>query len=128
MRAWVVASLLVVLALAAAFKIYSNRDPLHEFWKPVLSTSPVLVIVETWVGATRHATSPPSGAVQELMDPKSFLILNEINSKMAAYFSTNRMAVDYELARNITLPQLRTRPFVLRAGFNNPTLRRNCRT
>ena len=57
------------------------------------------------------------------MDPDLFLIVNEGNSKIAAYLSANGKALEYELARNVTIAKLRSRPFILKGAFNNPLTR-----
>ncbi|MBZ5584125.1 MAG: hypothetical protein LAQ30_18305 [Acidobacteriia bacterium] len=114
---------LLVAGLGVTIRVYSDGNALYEFWKPVLNASPVLVVVETWVGVPKPPSSQDSSPFQELIDPKSFLVLNDINSKMAAYFSSNRLTLEYELARDVTLAKLRTRPFILRGAFNNPLTR-----
>ncbi len=119
-RAWAIAGTILVAGLGVTNGIYSDGAALRKFWKPFLNADPVLVVVETWIGVPKPSSSQSSSGVQELIDPKSFLVLNEINSKMAAYFSVNRRTLEYELARNVTLAKLRTRPFVLRGAFNNP--------
>jgi hypothetical protein len=120
-RIWALAGLfLMAVGLAVTIRTYSAGNALHRFWEPVLNTSPVLVVEETLMGVPKQSTTQHSGAVEEILDPKLLLLLSETNSKMAAYFSVNRRTLEYELARNVTISKLRTRPFILKGAFNNP--------
>ena len=56
----------------------------------------------------------------EILDPKLFLIVNEGNSRIAAYLGANGQSLEYALARNVTVANLRARPFILKGAFNNP--------
>ncbi len=128
-RVWAVAGLVVMLVgFGVVIRIDSKENALHRFWEPVLKTSPpVLLVVETLMGVPRRPIAQTAAAVspdvEEILDPKLFLIVNEGNSKIAAYFGANGKALEYELARNVTLAKLRTRPFILKGAFNNPLTR-----
>jgi hypothetical protein len=127
-RVWAVAALMVMMVgLGVALRIEPKENALHRFWEPVWKTSPpVLLVVETLIGRRRPVAQPAlavSPVVEEILDPKLFLIVNEGNSKIAAYFGANGKALEYELARNVTLAKLRTRPFILKGAFNNPLTR-----
>jgi len=50
--------------------------------------------------------------------------VSELSAKLASFLAASGKRLDIELARNITVAKLRTRPFILRGAFNNPwTLR-----
>jgi hypothetical protein len=118
----------MIVGLGVAVRLRAEENALQRFWKPVLKTSPpVLLVVETLMRVPRHPAVQPAAtaipAVEEILDPKLFLIVNEGNSKIAAYFGANGKALEYELARDVTLAKLRTRPFILKGAFNNPLTR-----
>jgi hypothetical protein len=113
------------LALATAgFAVVSHfhpdRAPIHQFWAPALNNSPVLVVMETLMGVRKSAAASAARPVTEILDPKLYLIVNDSNSRLAAWFASNGSSLEYELARNITLARLRPHPFILRGAFNNP--------
>jgi hypothetical protein len=117
--AWTVAVVILVLAAAGAtLLVRPGKDALARFWEPVLRESPVLVVMETLMGVPRAAGSGKS-PVAEMIDPKVFLVVSEINAKMAAYFGANGRTLEFELARNINLDKLRKRPFIVTGAFNN---------
>lgn len=124
-KIWVAAALLLLAAgLGTILRLNARDSALHRFWAPVLTTSPVLVVVETLMGFPKQpSTRPvaqPVAQVQELLDPKLYLTVNQGNARLAAYFGANGRSVEYELARNVTVTQLRTAPFILKGAFNNP--------
>lgn len=121
-RVWAAATVLLFVAvgLGAVIRTRLSENALHRFWDPVLMTSPVLVVEETLMGFPKHAAAQSPDVVEEIIDPKLFLTVSETKSKLAAYFSANQRPLEHELARNITLAKLRTRPFVLEGAFNNP--------
>ena len=120
-RVWAVAVLLLITAdVGVALRMGVQENALHQFWDPVFKApTPVLLVFETLMAVPKRPISQ-SAAVEEVMDPKLFLIVNEGNSRIAAYFSANGKALEYELARNVTVAKLRTRPFILKGAFNNP--------
>lgn len=124
-RVWAIAVLLVVVSgVAVQISIHAEGDALHRFWAPELKDSPaVLVVVETLMGVPKQPITQPAAVVEEILDPKLYLIVTEGNSRIAAYFGANGKAVEYALARNVTMAQLRTRPFILKGAFNNPLTR-----
>jgi hypothetical protein len=121
-RMWTIAALIVLTAgLGVAFRIGTEENSLHRFWAPVLNTpQPVLMVMETLMAVPKRPVMQPAAKVEEVMDPKLFLIVNEGNSRIAAYLGANGKSLEYELARNVTLARLRTRPFILKGAFNNP--------
>jgi hypothetical protein len=121
-RIWAVAALVVLTAgLGVAFRLGSEGNSLHRFWAPVLNTQqPVLMVMETLMAAPKRPVIQPAAQVEEVIDPKLFLIVNEGNSRIAAYLGANGKSLEYELARNVTVAKLRMRPFILKGAFNNP--------
>lgn len=125
-RFWAVPVLLAMMVgLGVAVKIDLAENALQRFWEPVLKTSaPVVMVVETLMGFPKRPIAQPAAAVsprvEEILDPNLYLIVNEGNSRIAAYFGANGKALEYELARNVSLAKLRTRPFILKGAFNNP--------
>lgn len=121
-RLWAVAALVLLTAgLGVAIRIGSEQNSLHRFWAPVLDTpQSVLMVMETLMAVPKRPVIQPAAQVEEVMDPRLFLIVNEGNSKIAAYLGANGKSLEYELARNVTLAQLRARPFILKGAFNNP--------
>ncbi len=87
-----------------------GKNALRRFWAPALDSSPVLVVVETLMGVQKPLDESSKQRVTEILDPKLFLIVNDSNSRLAAYFSANGSSLEYELARNVTLARLRTHP------------------
>lgn len=115
------AVLLIVAGVGVTLRVEARENALRRFWEPVLnSPQPVLMVMETLLSVPRRPVAQPVAQVEEMMDPKLFLIVNEGNSRIAAYLGANGKAMEYELARNVTLGQLRTRPFILKGAFNNP--------
>ncbi len=121
-RIWTTAAVLATMgALAITIGLASRENALHRFWSPVLKPSqPVLMVIETLMAITKRPLVQPAAAVVEILDPKLFLIVNEGNSRLASYFGANGKIMEYDLARNVTLAKLRTRPFILKGAFNNP--------
>lgn len=117
------ALLVVAVAIGVTWKVRSGRDALQRFWEPVMKESPVLVVVETLMGVPKPPAAQKGAPVEEILDPKLFLIVNEMNAKMAAYFGAHGRTLEFELGRNVTLDQLRRRPFVVVGAFNNPLTR-----
>ncbi len=117
-RVWAGAAVLTVAIVGAAGFWRTRESQLHRFWAPVFQSPSVLMVVETLMGVPTPVTegSPP---VQEMIDPSLFLVVNDMNSRLAGYFGANGVGMEYELARNVTPQRLRQRPFVLNGAFNN---------
>jgi hypothetical protein len=117
------ASLLAELGLLGAIQLSARKPASKLFWEPILqSPDPVLVVTDTLV-ALRDKPQPDSGdssrPVRDVIDPKTFLNVSQESAKLASFLLANGKHIDYELARNVSLATLRTRPVVLRGAFNN---------
>jgi hypothetical protein len=117
------ASLLAGLGLLGAIELTPRKPAIKLFWAPVLrSSDSVLVVTDTLV-ALRTNPPPDSGdssrLVRDVIDPKAYLSVNQESAKLASFLLANGKHLDYELARNVSLATLRTRPFILRGAFNN---------
>jgi hypothetical protein len=117
------ASLLAGLGLLGAIELSARKSAIQLFWAPVLqSPDPVLVVTDTLV-ALRDKPQPDSGdssrLVRDIIDPRTFLNVNQESAKLASFLLANGKHIDYELARNVSLATLRTRPFILSGAFNN---------
>lgn len=117
----VAVALLAVVGLLAAID-FERKPAIKLFWMPILqSTDPVLVVADTWMAPhdpqADHRDN--SGAMREVMDPKVFLNVSEQSAKLASFLGSQGKRVDHELARDVSLAKLRSRPFVLRGAFNN---------
>jgi hypothetical protein len=125
----IAASLFIMAGLGVTIRVGSEGNALHRFWQPMLEpSSPVPLVVETLMGVPKRPITQPAAAVsprvEEILDPNLFLIVNEGNSRLAAWFGAHGKTLEYDLARNVTLAKLRERPFILKGAFNNPlTLR-----
>lgn len=120
--------LLAVFALWGAIQLSAPTPAVKLFWEPVLQNSdPVLVVTDTLV-ALRDKPQPDFGdssrAVKDIIDPKIFLNVSRESAKLACFLLANGKHIDYELARNVGLATLRSRPFILRGAFNNQWTRR----
>jgi hypothetical protein len=119
-RAGAVALLTAVGLLMAAQ--FSRKPAIKLFWAPILQgPDSVLVVADTWVGVDGREprSGTTHGQVSEMMDPLVFLRVSEQSSKLAAFLGSQGKHLDNELARNVGLGKLRTRPFILRGAFNN---------
>jgi hypothetical protein len=114
-------ALVAAMGLLAAIQ-FPHKPAIRMFWEPVLQgPDPVLVVADTWMGVSQPqpGSNVSSGAVREIMDPNVFLRVSEQSAKLAAFLGSQGKHVDHELARNVTLGKLRSRPFILRGAFNN---------
>src|SRR5207245_3111666 len=75
----------------------------------------------TWITLReRHGDSDDgSRGVREIIDPTTFLNVSEQSAKLASFLASHGKQLEHELARNISLAKLRTRPFILKGAFNN---------
>jgi hypothetical protein len=92
------------------------------FWAPIIEAAePVLVVTDTLVGLEerRPESDQPPRLVREIVDPKVFLSVNQESAKLASFLGSQGKNIEHELARNVTLANLRARPFILRGAFNN---------
>jgi len=121
-RVWAAALLLAAVVIAIGLAMRPGQSALDQFWRPVMTASPVLMVGETLIGVPK-ATPAGNSPVTEIIDPKLFLVVSEVNTKLAAYFSAHGKTLEFELARNVTLDRLRKRPFILVGAFNNPLAR-----
>ena len=116
------ACLLAGLGILGAIELTPRKPAIKLFWAPLLrSAEPVLVVTDTLV-ALRNNTQPESAdtsPVRDVIDPKAYLSVNQESAKLASFLLANGKTLDYELARNVSLATLRTRPFILRGAFNN---------
>lgn len=122
-RPWLIGiAFLTVLGILAAAELLPRRPAIKLFWAPILqSADPVPVITDTLVALQSPQASARDGSreVRESIDPKTYLNVNEESAKLASFLLTQGKHLDYELARNVTLAGLRTRPFILKGAFNN---------
>jgi len=122
-RAWRASAVALLAAAGLVAAIQFPRKPaIQLFWAPILQgPSPVLVVADTWFGVRERQvnSNSGSGAVKEMMDPEVFLRVSEQSAKLAAFLGSQGKQIDHELARNVGLGKLRSRPFILRGAFNN---------
>jgi hypothetical protein len=114
-------ALLAAVGLLAAIQ-FPRKPAIKLFWAPILEgPAPVLVVADTWFSISEPQANPnaASGTVREMMDPNVFLRVSEQSAKLAAFLGSQGKHVDHELARNVSLGRLRSRPFILRGAFNN---------
>jgi len=114
-------ALVAAMGVLAAIQ-FPHKSAIKLFWEPVLQgPDSVLVVADTWLGTSQPQTGSDasSGTVREIMDPNVFLRVSEQSAKLAAFLGSQGKHVDHELARNVTLGKLRSRPFILRGAFNN---------
>jgi hypothetical protein len=116
------ACLLAGLGILGAIELSPRKPAIKLFWAPLLrNAEPVLVVTDTLV-ALRSNTQPEladTSPVRDVIDPKAYLSVNQESAKLASFLLANGKTLDYELARNVSLATLRTRPFILRGAFNN---------
>src|SRR6185312_9150783 len=89
---------LATAGFALVSHFHSDRAPIHQFWAPALKNSPVLVVMETLMGVPKSTGASNTRPVTEILDPKLFLIVNDSNSRLAAWFASNGSSLEYELA------------------------------
>jgi hypothetical protein len=110
------------MALLGTIELFPQKSAIDLFWAPILrAPESVLVITDTLL-ALREGKDEKGGdspVVKEIIDPKTYLNVNEQSTKLASFLVAHGKQVDYELARNISLAKLRARPFILRGAFNN---------
>ena len=121
-RPWAVFGAFALLAVVAVLAAIPKKPASKLFWAPIVETpDPVLVVTDT-LFAVRE---PPADSVdrsplvREIVDPKVFLNVSEQSAKLASFLGSQGKRVEYELARNVTLANLRARPFILKGAFNN---------
>jgi hypothetical protein len=122
------ALLLAGLGLLGAIELSARKPADKLFWAPILrSPDSILVVTDTLV-ALRDKPQPDSGVgsrlVRDIIDPETFLNVSQESAKLASFLNANGKHIDYELARNVSLATLRTRPFILKGAFNNQWTRR----
>jgi hypothetical protein len=116
-----VAALLAAIGLVAAIQ-FPKKSAIKLFWAPILQGSdPVLVVTDTLFGMAALPANSTSGTdqVKEIIDPQVFLRVSEQSAKLAEFLGSQGKHLDHELARNVSLGKLRSRPFILRGAFNN---------
>jgi hypothetical protein len=119
---WAIAAPLVALAIVTGVALFPRPSAVKVFWAPILKApDPVLVVVDTWLGVAdpQAAAGNSSQVVRELIDPKVFLKVNDQSARLGAFLGSQGRHVEHALARDVTLSNLRTRPFILRGAFNN---------
>jgi len=120
-KPWAVGAL-ALLAVVALLAGIPKKTPIQLFWAPIVQTpDSVLVVTDTLVELREASTDPSGGSalVREIVDPKVFLSVNEQSAKLASFLGAQGKHVDHELARNVSLANLRARPFILKGAFNN---------
>ena len=117
---------LVVLGLAAGATLPPRRSATRLFWDPIIDTPDrVLVVTETRMSLKNpQENAGDSDGVRETIDPGTYLNINQESAKLASFLQSQGKTLDYELARNLTLAGLRSRPFILKGAFNNPWTQR----
>jgi hypothetical protein len=114
-------ALLVAVGLLGMAQ-FARKPAIQLFWAPILQgPDPVLVVTDTLVGIRepQAGQNGGSGPVREMIDPKVFLNVSEQSAKLASFLGFQGKHLDNELSRNVSLTQLRARPFILRGAFNN---------
>jgi hypothetical protein len=124
-RRWLkcaVALALLTVGLLAGRELFARKSAVNLFWGPILQTSePVLVVKDTLMALRERPTDSGgnSAVVRETIDPKTFLNVSEQSAKLASFLVAHGKHLDFELARNVGVAKLRTRPFILEGAFNN---------
>ena len=125
-RRWGTWSAAIGAFLAAVGLLFAIEFPrktaVQLFWAPILQTPhPVLVVTDTLVALrdSQAISDDRATVVREIIDPKVFLNVSEQSAKLATFLGSQGKQVDHELARNVNLAKLRTRPFILKGAFNN---------
>lgn len=115
--------ILAGLAVFGAIWITPRPRAIKVFWAPIFKTSaPVLVVTDTLVTLRNKSqldSADNSLSVRDAIDPGTYVDLIQDSVKLIDFLGANGRRVEYQLARNVTLATLRTRPFILQGAFNN---------
>jgi hypothetical protein len=114
---------LLAACVFGAIRFSPRKSPVELFWAPIFQApDPALVVTDTLV-TLRDQPQPDSSdgsrQVRDIIDPKTYVNVIQESAKLASFLRANGKHLDYQLARNVTLATLRTRPFILRGAFNN---------
>ncbi len=121
-KSWAVFGAFALLAVVAVLAAIPKKPAIKLFWAPIVETpDPVLVVTDTLLAVqeSRADSIDRSPSVREIVDPKVFLNVSEQSAKLASFLGSQGKRVEHELARNVTLANLRARPFILKGAFNN---------
>jgi len=114
---------IAVLGVFGAIEMSPRRSAVKLFWAPILQTPDAVLVVTDTLVALRDQAQPDSGdnsrPVRDAIDPRTYVNVIQDSAKLASFLRANGKHLEYELARNVSLANLRKRPFILRGAFNN---------